>query len=150
MKHALALLLLACVLPLGAQVGDPLKSPDCAAALAGLNAARAAGAANVDAMRNAAAATCLGSAHVPTRPGRVLQAPMVVPAPQIEVPQRVAPLPPVTLPPPPVEIGRLPAPTTCDAGGCWANDGTHLRHVAPNLIGPAGLCTQVGGVVRCP
>ena len=72
--------------------------------------------------------------------------------PQIELPQVVAPQrPPVLLPPPPpVAIQRLPLPGQCDAGGCWSNDGTHLRHVPPSLAGPSGLCTQQGGLVYCP
>ena len=150
MRSAAFLLLAALASAAMAQAHDPLKSADCGAALARLEAARAGNAPDVEALRGAASNTCLGAAQLPSRPSRVLQAPVVVPPPQIDLPQRVAPLPPVTLPPPPVAIGRFPAPATCDAGGCWTNDGTHLRYVAPNLIGPAGLCTQVGGGVHCP
>ena len=149
MRTAAFLLLAALASQALAQANDPLKSADCGAALARLEAARAGKASNVDALRSAAANTCLGMAQPALRPSRVLQAPVVVPPPQVDAPQRVAPLPALT-PPPPVAIGRFPAPATCDAGGCWTNDGTHLRHVAPNLIGPAGLCTQVGGGVHCP
>jgi hypothetical protein len=49
-----------------------------------------------------------------------------------------------------VAIQRAPLPATCDPGGCWTNDGTHLRHVPPSLAGPGGLCTQQGGLVFCP
>jgi len=134
---------------------DPLKSAACGEALASLQAARAQPAASgaVEALRSAAASTCLGSAMPPTRPGRVLQAPIVVPPPQIEVPVQVAPLNiPAPVPaPPPVAIQRAPAPALCDAGGCWSGDGTHLQHVPqPTLIGPRGLCTQQGGQVFCP
>jgi hypothetical protein len=52
--------------------------------------------------------------------------------------------------PPPVPIQRPPTPVQCDIGGCWANDGTHLRQVGPNLAGPNGLCSQAGGLVYCP
>jgi hypothetical protein len=133
---------------------DPLKSAACGSALASLQAARQQQAqrSTVEALRSAAATTCLGSATPPTRPGRVLQAPVVVPPPQIEVPTQVAPLniPAPTLAPPPVAIQRPPAPALCDAGGCWSNDGTHLQQVPPTLYGPRGLCTQQGGQVYCP
>jgi hypothetical protein len=151
MKIACALLaLLAAAATVRAQETDPLKSPACGAALATLQAARQGGGSNVDALRSAAAGSCLGSSTVPTRPSRVLQAPVVVPAPQIELPAQAVPMPPAVLPPPPVAIQRPPLPATCDAGGCWSNDGTHLRHVPPNLAGPGGLCTQLGGLVYCP
>jgi hypothetical protein len=150
MKIACALmLLLAAALPARAQDGDPLKSQACGAALASLQSARQRGG-NVDAQRQAAAAACLGTASRAARPSRIAQPPVVVPPPQIELPQRAAPLPPPTLPPPAVAIDRAPVPATCDAGGCWTSDGTHLRHVPPNLAGPAGLCTQQGGLVYCP
>jgi hypothetical protein len=147
--HAVLLSLLALAAGARAQ-DDPLKSAECGAALASLQAARAANAANSDALRSAASTTCLGSSAIPTRPGRVLQAPVVVPPPQIALPQRAAPLPAPLLPPPPVAIERAPAPALCDAGGCWSNDGTHLRYVPPSLAGPSGLCTQQGGLVYCP
>lgn len=153
MKIALLpLLLLALASPAGAQEGDPLKSAACGTALSSLNAARQGNAAPaaVEELRSAAAANCLGSPVVPIRPARVLQAPVVVPPPQIEVAPRALPLPAPVLPPPPVAIDRAPLPATCDAGGCWSTDGTHLRHVPPNLAGPRGLCTQQGGLVVCP
>lgn len=146
----LAALLLAAILPVAAQTADPLKSADCGAAIAQLESARAGRAGNVEALRGAAASACLGSSQLPSRPARVLQAPISVPPPQIELPQRVAPAPAPSLPPPPVAIGRPPTPATCDAGGCWTSDGTQLRHVPPNLVGPAGLCSQAGGMVYCP
>lgn len=140
--------------PAGAQPEDPLKSNACGAALASLQSARsvAAAAAQVESLRAAAAAACLGTAVRPSRPGRVVQAPIVVPPPQIEVapPQEALQLPPLRLPPPPVAIERAPLPAQCDAAGCWTSGGTHLRHVPPKLAGPAGLCTQQGGAVYCP
>lgn len=151
MKITCALLLLsATVMPLRAQEADPLKSPACGAALSALQAARSAGSDSLAALRGAAAGFCLGSAVVPTRPARVLQAPVVVPPPQVDVPVQAAPLPPPVLPPPPVAIQRAPLPATCDPGGCWTGDGTHLRHVPPSLAGPRGLCTQQGALVYCP
>lgn len=153
MKIALALLLaLAAALPVRAQQGDPLKSAACGAALADLQAARAGGAGQgqVETLRSTAAGVCLGSATLPTRPSRVVQPPVVVPPPQVEVPQRAAPWPAPVLPPPPVAIERAPLPAQCGPGGCWADDGSHLRHVPPSLVGPAGLCIQQGGQVYCP
>jgi hypothetical protein len=49
-----------------------------------------------------------------------------------------------------VAIERAPAPALCDAGGCGSNDGPHQRDVPPSLAGPAGRCTQQGGLVYCP
>jgi hypothetical protein len=153
MKITCALLVLAALAaPVAAQQADPLKSNACGAALASLQSARSAGAAAgaVEQLRAAAAGTCLGSEVIPTRPTRIARPPVAVLPPQIDVPQRVAPLPAPVLPPPPVAIQRPPMPAHCDAGGCWSNDGTHLRHVPPTLAGPQGLCTQQGGLVYCP
>lgn len=152
LKTACALLLVA-AWPVLAQDADPLKSPACGAAVASLQAARAGGAeaARVEALRAAAASTCLGMATPPARPGRVAQPPLVVPPPQITpAPDGVVPLPALSLPPPPVAIERPPTPAVCDPGGCWTNDGTHLRQLPPSQIGPRGLCTQHGGLVYCP
>jgi hypothetical protein len=131
---------------------DPLKSTACGNALAALQAARSAkdSAARIASLRGAAAQTCLGSSAVPTRPARVVQAPVHVPPPQIEVPMATPSLPAAIAPPPPVAIERYPQPAVCDANGCWSNDGSHLRLVPPNLPGPGGLCTTQGGLVYCP
>jgi len=51
---------------------------------------------------------------------------------------------------PPVAVDRLPTPAMCDGTGCWTNDGTHLRHVPPNLMGPGGLWSQQAGMGYCP
>jgi hypothetical protein len=152
MKSACALLLLAALACARAQEGDPLKSSACGAALASLQSARQGGAApsSVESLRAAAANTCLGTAMRPARPSRIAQPPVVVPPPRIELPQHAAPLPMPAPPPPPVAIDRPSAPTVCDAGGCWSNDGTHLRQVPPTLTGPRGLCTQLGGLLYCP
>jgi len=152
MKPACALLLLAALACAHAQEGDPLKSSACGAALASLQAARQDGAApaRVESLRAAAANSCLGTAMQPTRPSRTAQPPVVVPPSQIDLPQHAAPLPVLAPAPPPVAIDRPATPTVCDAGGCWSNDGTHLRQVPPSLIGPRGMCTQVGGQLYCP
>ena len=104
----------------------------------------------VEALRSEAAGTCLGSATPPARPGRVLQPPVVVPPPRIEVPAQAPALPAPVPAPPPVAIQRPPAPALCDAGGCWSSDGTHLQRVPPTLVGPRGLCMQQGGLLVCP
>jgi hypothetical protein len=151
-KMAFAFLLACSAGAVAAQGVDPLKSPACAQAIESLQAARSggAGAEALEGGRSAAAAACLGSATLPQRPGRVAQPPVSVAPPQIDLPVRVAPLHPPVLAPPPVAIGRPPAPVLCDAGGCWASDGTHLRHVGPNLVGPQGPCTQQGALIACP
>ena len=155
MKIACALLVLAAAsLPLCAQENDPLKSPACGAALSQLQAVRGAGDASADAVeaaRTAAATTCLGSGSPPSRPGRVLQAPVAIPPTQIELPQRVAPFPVPAAPPPPVAIDRPAAPALCDGAGCWVDNGTHLQQVPPaSLVGPRGLCTNRAGQLYCP
>ena len=145
-------LLLAVGAPLHAQVDDPLKSPACGAALATLQSARSehADAARVEGLRSQAASTCLGTSHPPRNTARTAQAPISVAPPQIDMPLATPSLPaPVPLPPP-VEVGHLPPPATCDAGGCWLNGGSHLQYVPPTLQGPRGLCSQQGGLVYCP
>jgi hypothetical protein len=148
----LASLLLAAAAAVRAQAGDPLKSPACGAAIAQLQAAREnhAAAAHVEALRSAAANTCLGQPDAPARPARSVQAPVSVPPPQVAVPSRPVPIAAPTPPPPPVAIDRPASPAICDAGGCWVNDGTHLRMVPPDLRGPTGLCSNLGGQVYCP
>ena len=148
----LAALLLAAPGWVAAQAVDPLKSPECAHALAALEAARSDDprGARLGGLRNEAAQACLGGGAPGARSARVLQAPMVV-SPPIATP----PSPPPTLalprqPPPPVPIERPPTPAYCDTGGCWTNDGGHLRHLGPNLAGPNGRCMQQGGQVVCP
>jgi hypothetical protein len=146
-------LLLAAGTPLHAQGADPLKSPECGAALGALQSARTeqADAARVERLRSQAAATCLGTSHPTRNTARTAQAPISVPPPQIDV----TPVPPPSLAPavplpPPVEVGRLPPPASCDAGGCWVNGGDHLQYVPPTLQGPRGLCSTQGGLVYCP
>ena len=147
--HLLLLLALGPAL-LHAQGGDPLKSAACGDALATLQAARGGDEAALQSLRAGAARACLGGTGTPGRPARVLQAPIVVPAPVITPPPLPLPMAQTAPPPPPVAIQRPPTAVQCDIGGCWANDGTHLRLVGPNLAGPNGLCSQAGGVVYCP
>jgi len=140
------LLLTLLAAPTGAQPGDPLKSPACGDAVAALEAARAAKSGNVERLRQAAASRCLGTAQPPQRTGRFAQPPIIVPPPVIVPPARPAQLAPVAPLPPPVALPRAALPAHCDAGGCWVNDGTHLRHLPP----APGLCTPHGGLVYCP
>ena len=149
--------------------GDPLQSPDCRQAIASLQAQEAAAdadaradeggathdshapAAALLAARRDAARRCLASrADPPVLPGRLIQPPIVVAplagarpvAPAVARARPVAPLP-------------LPTPgprtvTSCDAAGCWANDGTRLNRVGPNLLGRHGVCTLTGTLLQCP
>jgi hypothetical protein len=151
--HHLLIALVATAPAFASAQEDPLKSPACGEAVARLQAARADGdraATAVESLRAAAAQACLGSRTPPKRPSRVLRAPVVVPPPQLEVPARVAPLPPLAPLPPPVAIERTPQPSLCDAGGCWSSDGSHLQLVPPGLPGPRGPCIAQGAVVYCP
>lgn len=152
LRHA-AVCLVACgAMAAFAQDGDPLKSQACAHALESLQAARASGpgGTRVEQLRAAAASACLGQAPVPRRPSRVARPPVAVPPPLVEPPARAAAPAAVALPAPPVVIDRPATPLVCDAGGCWADTGTHLRQIGPGLAGPQGPCTSQGGLVYCP
>ncbi|MBL8276187.1 MAG: hypothetical protein JNL93_05780 [Pelomonas sp.] len=52
-----------------------------------------------------------------------------------------------------VPLPRIDPPVTlqhCTGSSCLASDGSTLTRVGPNLVGPRGVCTAQGGVVRCP
>lgn len=145
--------LLACVACAAhAQAGDPLKSPQCGAALADLQAARDAHAApaQVERLRAQGANVCLGSSALPRRPARIAQAPIAVPPPRIDLPSRAAIPAAPSPPPPPVAVPHGPVPAQCDPGGCWIDDGSHLRYLPPALTTPAGPCLRQGALVYCP
>lgn len=151
MRIARPIPLLAGLLLAGGAVGqqpaqDPLKSPACGQALQALEAARAGGQAGpVEARRKEAARACLGGE--PTgRTARPAQAPLTVPPPVIE-PPAVRPVAPAPAAPPPVQIARPTTSSHCDAGGCWVNDGTHLRQVPRTSPAP---CTPMGPTLYCP
>lgn len=155
LARCLGALLLALAAAAGARAqedADPLKSPACGEALADLQAARDAHAApaRVESLRARAASVCLGSAALPRRPARVAQTPIAVPPPQIDVPSRPALLGAPALPAPPLPAPHGPQPAQCDPGGCWVDDGSHLRYVPPSLTTPRGPCTMQGGLVYCP
>lgn len=135
-----------------AQPADPLQTAACGQALAALQAGRAAASppAGVEHLRDEAARACLRSATRPSRPARVLQAPIVVPPPVVVPPADLPAAVQAPLLPPPVAIERPPLPALCDPSGCWTIDGGQLRHRAPNLTIPAGPCRVEGAVVYCP
>jgi len=159
-----------------AALGDPLESAECRRALATLNAEEAAVAGSAHAgggvsandrrlidarlapARRQAARACLARRADPAtlsierlvRPTPVATPPLTVgpassPAPMAAT-ARAAPL----VPPPPSPADKPYAITACDAGGCWANDGSRLNRVGPTLWGPRGICSVQGSLLQCP
>lgn len=141
--------------------GNPLRSPDCARALAALSveedatiARRSASApegagrtAQLRQLQRAAALACLGAADAP-RAEPAFRPPVSVPGVALRaVPPsaRRSEAPPAAVPQRP-----LVSVTSCDALGCWASDGTRLQRQGSSLLGPRGLCSQVGAVLDCP
>ena len=79
-----------------------------------------------------------------------MQAPISVLPPPAPGP---APALPALREPPPAVARPPDRPrfiTTCDAIGCWADDGSRLDRVGPDLRGPRGLCTVQGTLLTCP
>jgi hypothetical protein len=159
------LLLLAALpwLAVAATQGDALRTPECHEALAALQAQEERALADLDrqpdsarrdawrkqlvAPRRRAAQACLkGSGEAPP--------PHQVALPPVSVPP-IAPLPPTRSEPParPATSAPVVPPlltiTTCDAGGCWASDGSRVNRVGGALVGPHGLCTEAAGVLSC-
>ena len=158
-----------------AALGDPLESAECRRALAALNAeeaavaesSRASGAVTandrrlIDArlapLRRQAARACLARRGDPAMlsSARLVRPPPIAAAPVAVAPASVAAptaataraAPPAPLAPP---VERPYAITSCDPGGCWANDGSRLTRVGPNLWGPRGICTMQGSLLQCP
>ena len=154
---------------------DPLQSDECRHALAELSAQEAAVAetsranggvtandrrlidARLAPMRRQAARACLARRADPTtlsserlmRPTPVTTQPLAVAPASSPAPTpatgRAAPLAPPTTP-----ADKPYAITSCDAGGCWANDGSRLNRVGPNLWGSRGACTVQGTLLHCP
>jgi hypothetical protein len=139
-----------------AQPGDPLRAPACLAAQQQLKVQEELTARErshrpaLDAARRQVGVICL---RAPDAPPRVVRAP--APAPAVDAgtsvpitirrstgPTAVAPATPRTQPPLSV--------TSCDALGCWANDGTRLQRVGPSLLGPRGYCSTAGTALSCP
>jgi len=152
---------------------DPLQSAECRRALAELNAQEAAVAetwrasggvtandrqlidATLAPARRHATRACLARA---ADPATLASQPLVRPPPIATAPLVVAPAssPAPTTPrtaPLPSASARTEKPfaiTSCDAGGCWANDGSRLNRVGPNLWGPRGICSVQGSLLQCP
>ena len=163
---------LACATPV---IGEPLESAECQQALAVLNAeeaavaqsARASGGVTandrrlIDAtlapVRRQAARACLARRADPATPSseRLGRPPPIAVAPLAVAP---ASSPATTavggraaaLSPPALRTEKPYAITSCDAGGCWANDGSRLNRLGPNLWGPRGICTVQGSFLQCP
>lgn len=145
---------------------DPLQAPDCRRALQALRVqearAEAAASAPSDAHRRGpvagleearrrAAQACLASrADQPPQPQRLAQPPVAVPP--VTMARPAPPSPPLPPAPPsaPKPVDRPRFITSCDAVGCWADDGSRLDRVGPNLWGKRGPCTLVGTLLQCP
>ena len=158
-----------------AALGDPLESAECRRALATLNAEEAAVAGSAHAgggvsandrrlidarlapARRQAARACLARR---ADPGTLSSDRLVRPTPVTMQPLAVAP---ASTPAPTTTTARAAPPamptapaekpyaiTSCDAGGCWANDGSRLNRVGPTLWGPRGICTVQGSLLQCP
>jgi len=116
----------------------------------------------LEALRHRAAIACLANRPDPERraqpqapASRFAQPPLAVPPVTLAAPPATALPRPVPLTPiVPASPQAGPRPqfiTSCDAGGCWANDGSRLNRVGPNLsAGSRGLCVQQGNLLSCP
>jgi hypothetical protein len=63
----------------------------------------------------------------------------------LQAQEAAAPRPPVA------PAGDRPyAITSCDPGGCWANDGSRLNRVGTTLLGRQGVCILHGTLLQCP
>lgn len=168
----ITLSLVFCGLASAAPTSDPLKSPECLAALASLKEQEAAampkskpsdagataqsrrGAAREaawEAARRQAAHFCLGARVDSPPPPRSDHPPSrSTPAgatPRIAVRPQSIPAPAS----PPIQIPYPKSASFCDPTGCLLNDGTRLQRVGEHqLIGPKGLCSLQGSVLFCP
>jgi hypothetical protein len=150
---------------------DPLASTACRSALDALQAEEdalasqhaprdtAAADPKLLAARSDAARACLAARADPSAPaatppaGRLAQPPIAVTHVGIAGGRGAA----MARAPSPSSTALAPQPArpqsivSCDAGGCWANDGTHLDRFGPALsAGSRGLCTQQGALLTCP
>lgn len=131
---------------------DPMRSPSCVAARAGLEALLAQPRADrqrLEQARRRTAQACLGAIDSARRRSGAAEPPQVVP-PAIAIPRQPVP-PPVVAPAlPPLSVPRPTAITTCDPTGCWDSEGRRLNQMGPLLVGPGGVCSGLGGIVTCP
>lgn len=140
-----------------AEPGELTESPRCREALvqlerqeAGVRERAASAAEPLRQARREAAIACLRGPADAT-PAHSVRPPVTVTSPAVPGAQ------PVPVAPPRPAVPRPAAPTTittCDAVGCWTNDGTRLQRAGPGLVGPRGPCTAVGAavgaIVSCP
>jgi hypothetical protein len=104
--------------------------------------------ADFEASRRRAAQACLASRADPPPPQRFAQPPMAVSPIAVVPPRALPPLP--VVPPPPRSADPPRFIVSCDPGGCWANDGSHLNRMGPNLWGSRGICSVQGALLQCP
>jgi hypothetical protein len=137
-----------------AQPGDPLQTPACLAAQQQLKVQEELTARErshrpaLDAARRQVGVICL---RAPDAPPRVVRAPAapVDAGTSTPITIRRSTNPTVVVP----AVPRAPPPlsvTSCDALGCWANDGTRLQRAGPGLLGPRGYCSTAGAALSCP
>jgi len=151
-------------------MGEPLESAECQQALAVLNAeeaavaqsARASGGVTANDRRlidatlapvcRQAARACLARRADPATPSseRLGRPPPIAVAPASSPATTAVGGRAEALSPPALRTEKPYAITSCDPGGCWANDGSRLNRVGPNLWGPRGICTVQGSLVQCP
>ena len=161
--------------PNAAALGDPLESAECRRALSALNSEEAAVAeparagagvsanerrridARLAPVRQQAARACLARR---ADPATLSSERLARPPPTAVTPLAVAPSSSPAAAP--ASAGTAPSPrnvaaperpysiTSCDPGGCWANDGSRLNRVGPNLWGPRGICSVQGSLLQCP
>ena len=100
--------------------------------------------------RNAARA-CLGGNGDPPLPKTIALPPIVVSPIVVSRPAPPRPMAVTPTAPPPRRAEPPVFISTCDAGGCWASDGTRLIRAGANLVGPHGLCSGTAGtLLNCP
>ena len=105
--------------------------------------------------RGVVASRCFDQPAGSALPGRAspslspAMTPPVIERPHPDLPPKTPPEPRAQMAPPPVQVARPTALTTCDPGGCWDSNGARLNGQGPVLIGPAGSCVAQGGFVNC-
>lgn len=165
--HLIALTAALASIAIAAAPTDPLHSAGCVSAMSALHDVEVAVAAAAKSskgthaadgrvltklaeLKRDAARTCLGgdgsNSREPQHVGPITAAPVAVP-PRTPPPRLPAHAP---SPLPPVSVAPLKSITSCDAVGCWVNDGTRLQKVGPGLLGPTGFCSVQGSVLSCP
>jgi hypothetical protein len=107
---------------------------------------------HTDKARDRVAVACFGRSADSAIRERAPAQPVAVPRPTESANMRGAPsgagLSP-TQAPPPVDVPRPAAITSCDAGGCLDSNGQRYSGSGPVLSGPKGPCTVQAGFVTC-